>query len=129
MLIYSKISAILCVLYFLFLHFFYLILENMSIVNLFYLLYSTLVTSWIIDPILCCHLFYLVIYLVQRSLRSSTTSCFFYLLSNFVPVRGPRIDGTPAYCTLQEATPLTVNIIWKIVNQKFSKGINEKGGG
>ena len=55
-LFFCKISAILCVL-------FYLILENMS-TNVrkfrFSLLYLTLVTSCIIDPFLCCHLFLLL---------------------------------------------------------------------
>ena len=63
---YSKITAILCVLYFLFLHFFYLILENMSTnVRKFCFPYyiKTLVTSCMICPFLCCHLLYLIIYL------------------------------------------------------------------
>ena len=50
---------------------FYLIFENISTnvnnVISFPLLYWTLVTSCIIGPFLCCHLLYLIIYLVKRS--------------------------------------------------------------
>ena len=54
--------SILCVLYFLFLHCLFNLekCEKSS----FSLLYLTLVTSCIIGPFLCCHLLYLIIYLV-----------------------------------------------------------------
>ena len=62
---YSEKGAILCLIYFQFLHFFIWSWKTCQLMweNFFSLLYSTLVTSCIVDPFLCCHLFYLIIYL------------------------------------------------------------------
>ena len=67
MLIYSKIIAILSVLYFCFYTFLFNLGKqiNKCEKNSFSLLYLTLVTSCIIIPFLCCHLLYLIIFLVE----------------------------------------------------------------
>ena len=63
---YSKISAVVCVLYFPCLHFLFNLGKHVNYCEkiLFSLLYLTLVTSCIIGPFLCCHLLYLIIYLI-----------------------------------------------------------------
>ena len=63
-----------CVLYFLFLHFF------ISFWKKFQLLYLTLVKSYIIGPFLCCHLLFLIIYLVISWCSDLTTIITFYVL-------------------------------------------------
>ena len=64
---YSEKGAIFCVIYFLFLHFLFNLEKHVKLCDKisFSLLYLTLVTSCIIDPFLCCHLLYLIIYLVM----------------------------------------------------------------
>ena len=66
-LFYSKISAILCSLFSVFT---LLNLGNCCKKIYFSLLYLTLVTSRIIGPFLCCHLFYLIIYLRETAIEN-----------------------------------------------------------
>ena len=63
---YSEISAILCVLYFLFFHFLFDFGKHVKQCEKisFSLLYLTLVTSCTIGPFLCCLLLCLIIYLI-----------------------------------------------------------------
>ena len=60
---HSKISAIKCILYFLFLHFFIYSWKTCQLMWGNFLLYLTLVTSRIIGSFLCYHLMFLIIYL------------------------------------------------------------------
>ena len=75
---YSKISGIISCSFFSVFTLFYLILENMSSVNLyekilFFLLYLTLLTLCIIGTFFCCHLLYLIIYLDCSRIRLQYT--------------------------------------------------------
>ena len=71
--LHSEISAILCVLWFLFLHFFIKSWKTYQPMweNLAFLLHLTLMTSCIIGPFLCCNLLYLIIYLLLSSVQWS----------------------------------------------------------
>ena len=87
-LFFSKIRAILWVLYFLFYTYFLFNLgkhvnwcEKIS----FSLLYLTLVTSCIIDPFLCCHLLYLIIYL-EAFLNMNKNDIFYQIKVSSVPL-------------------------------------------
>ena len=71
----SEIGAIMCYLFSVF-SFSYLILKKMSTFKRNFrfpclLLYLTLVTSCKFDPFLCCHLLYLIIYLVEIKFKIS----------------------------------------------------------
>ena len=74
---YSKINAILCVLYFLCLN----LGKHVSWCQKisFSLFYLTLVTSCIIGPLLCCHLLYLIIYLGLSNIKKTIFQINFFI--------------------------------------------------
>ena len=80
---YSKISAILCVLLLSVLTLFYLIMEIMS-TNVRKFRFSCYIwPSCIIDPYLCCHLLYLIIYLVCSNIDVSVFCLFLKFVMRF----------------------------------------------
>ena len=70
----------------------------------FFLLYLTLVTSWIIDPFLCCHLLYLIIYfigIIYFKFLTFLDSLIYIKSSTWKSLlKGPRQDIWKKMCTL-----------------------------